>query len=128
VALPERPQAAPRIPRHHVYASEYFGVVDFMLNILPGVLPALLLRSHLAVVLLFTALRQWQTVQSHSGYDLPFDPFNRGPFHGGSRRHDFHHSHNSGCYSDFLPFWDWLCSTDGHYRAYWLKHADVAAY
>ena len=64
---------------------------------------------------------QWQTVQSHSGFDLPLDPMNRGPFYGGARRHDFHHSHNAGCYSDFLPFWDWLCGTDRHYKAFWER-------
>jgi sterol desaturase/sphingolipid hydroxylase (fatty acid hydroxylase superfamily) len=66
-------------------------------------------------------------VQSHSGFDLPYDPFNRGVFHGGARRHDFHHSHNHGCYADFLPFWDWLCSTDGAYKAYWDKRKHLAA-
>lgn len=108
--------------KHHaykgstVYASEYFGVVDFVLNILPGVLPAILLRVDLSTFLLFTALRGWQTVQSHAGYDLPFDPLNRGVFHGGARRHDFHHSHNCGCYGDWTPIWDWLCCTDKEYR------------
>ena len=113
--------------KHHefrattVWASEYFGVVDFVLNVLPGVLPALAMRSHLETLLTFTALRMWQTVQSHSGFDLPLDPMNRGPFYGGARRHDFHHSHNAGCYSDFLPFWDWLCGTDRHYKAFWER-------
>lgn len=127
--------------KHHefrattVWASEYFGVVDFVLNVLPGVLPALAMRSHLETLLMFTALRMWQTVQSHSGFDLPFDPKNNCPgmteflgmaavsfpFYGGARRHDFHHSHNAGCYSDFLPFWDWLCGTDRHYKAFWER-------
>ena len=66
----------------NVWASEYFGVVDMVLNILPGVVPALLMGAHFYTLLLFTALRQWQTVQSHAGYDLPFDPLNRGIFHG----------------------------------------------
>ena len=111
-----------------VWASEYFGIIDFVFNVLPGVVPALMLRAHFAVLMLFTALRMWQTVQSHSGYDLPYDPFNRGVFHGGARRHDFHHSHNHGCYADFLPFWDWLCGTDKAYNAFWDKHKSLAAY
>lgn len=68
-----------------------------LMNILPGRrLPALLMRSHFVTLMGFTALRQWQTVQSHAGYDLPFDPTNRGLLHGGARRHDFHHTHNHG--------------------------------
>ena len=120
--------------KHHefrattIWASEHFGEVDFVLNVLPGVIPALLLGAHFAVLMAFTVIRQWQTVQSHSGYDLPFDPFNRGVFHGGARRHDFHHTHNHGCYSDFLPFWDWLCGTDRKYAEYWQKNCHRAAY
>ena len=120
--------------KHHefrattIWASEYFGEVDFVLNVLPGVIPALLLGAHFAVLMAFTVIRQWQTVQSHSGYDLPFDPFNRGIFHGGARRHDFHHTHNNGCYSDFLPFWDWLCGTDRKYAEYWQMNRHRASY
>ena len=120
--------------KHHefqdtnVWASEWFGVVDFMLNILPGVIPGLLIRTHFAVLLVFTAIRQYQTVQTHSGFDLPFDIFNRGVFHGGARRHDFHHTHNHGCYADFLPFWDWFCGTDKKYNEYWRENAHSASY
>jgi len=50
-----------------------------------------------------TALPQ---VQSHGGYDLPLDPLNAWPlFTDGAKRHDFHHSHNAGCYGDWTPFW-----------------------
>eukprot|EP00035_Acanthoeca_spectabilis_P005422 m.113471 g.113471 ORF g.113471 m.113471 type:complete len:267 (+) comp13021_c0_seq5:3216-4016(+) len=120
--------------KHHeykatnVWASEYFGVIDLLCNVMPGVVPALLLGSHFAVFLTFTALRGYQTVQSHAGYDLPFDPLNRGPFHGGARRHDFHHSHNVGCYGDWTPFWDWMLGTDVHYTAYCQKRGPTLTY
>ena len=120
--------------KHHefkattVWASEYFGVLDFVLNVLPGVVPALALRCHLLTLLGFTAFRQWQTVQTHSGFDLPYEPTNRGPFYGAARRHDFHHTHNAGCYADFLPFWDWLCGTDRHFAAFWRERAELKAY
>lgn len=120
--------------KHHeykattVWASEYFGVIDLVLNVLPGVLPAVALRSHFTTLMAFTAFRQWQTVQSHAGYDLPFDPTNRGVFHGGARRHDFHHTHNHGCFADFLPFWDWACGTDKAYSKYWRENRHLATY
>ena len=104
-----------------VWASEYFGIVDMVLNILPGVIPAIAMKSHFMVLMLFTAVRQWQTVQSHAGFDLPFDPLNIAIFSGGARRHDFHHSHNVGCYGDWTPFWDWMCGTDVRYKEYWHK-------
>ena len=113
--------------KHHeykatnVWASEYFGVIDMILNVAPGILPAVCMGSHMAIFLAFTAFREWQTVQSHAGYDLPFDVCNVGIFSGGARRHDFHHSHNHGCYGDWTPFWDWLCGTDTSYNRYWDK-------
>ena len=72
-----------------------------VLNILPGVLPALVVRPHFATFLAFTALRQWQTVQSHAGYNLPWDPLNCFVFKDGAARHDFHHSGNTGCYGAY---------------------------
>ena len=87
-----------------------------VLQVLPGVVPAVLLSSHFVVLAAFTALRSWQTVQSHAGYDLPWDPCNVWPFSGGSRRHDFHHSHNAGNYGGFFMFWDWACGTDAAYK------------
>jgi sterol desaturase/sphingolipid hydroxylase (fatty acid hydroxylase superfamily) len=54
--------------QHHEYVatnawgSEYFSPVDMILNIIPGVAPALVLGTHFASILLFTSLRQWQTV------------------------------------------------------------------
>jgi sterol desaturase/sphingolipid hydroxylase (fatty acid hydroxylase superfamily) len=104
-----------------VWASEYFGVIDMLMNILPGVIPAIVMNSHFMVLMLFTGVRQWQTVQSHAGFDLPFDILNRGVFSGGARRHDFHHSHNVGCYGDWMPFWDYIMGTDVQYQAYWKK-------
>ena len=67
-------------------------------NIMPGVIPAFFIKPHFATFLLFTAIRQWQTVQSHAGYHLPWDPLNCGVFKDGAARHDFHHSGNKGCF------------------------------
>ena len=103
-----------------VWASEYFGVIDMVLNILPGVLPAVVMGSHFSVLLVFTALRQWQTVQSHAGYNLPWYLDFCNVFDG-ARRHDFHHSHNVGCYGDWFGFWDWLCGTDVPFNKYLKK-------
>eukprot|EP00940_MAST-03C_sp_MAST-3C-sp2_P000224 g224.t1 len=105
----------------NIWASEYFGVIDMLLNIVPGVLPGIALRVDFFSFMCFTALREWQTVQSHAGYDLPIDPLNRGPFWAGARRHDFHHSHNKGCYGDWLPLWDMLCGTDKEFVAHCEK-------
>ena len=105
----------------NVWATEYFSPPDFAANLLPGVVPGVVFGSHFAVLMAFTAARSWQSVQSHAGYDLPYDPCNRGLFLGGAKRHDYHHSHNQGCYGDWTPFWDWVCGTDRKYAAFWRK-------
>ena len=140
-------------------------------------IPAIVFGSSFRSLLWFTALRQFQTVQSHAGYNLPWcvcacvrvcvcvcvcvcgalvnvfafffcrrcspmffssfsiflffflffsfffflflhryiDPCN---LFDGARRHDYHHSHNMGCYGDWFPFWDHACGTDRNYRTY----------
>ena len=131
-------------------------------------IPAIVFGSSFRSLLWFTALRQFQTVQSHAGYNLPWcvrvcscvfvcacvcgalvnifafsfcqcshdvfffflyffsfffflflhryiDPCN---LFDGARRHDYHHSHNMGCYGDWFPFWDHACGTDRSYRTY----------
>jgi sterol desaturase/sphingolipid hydroxylase (fatty acid hydroxylase superfamily) len=101
-----------------IWASEYFSPADMVLNILPGALPGVMLGVPFSSLMVFTVLREWQTVQSHAGYDLPWDPCNLWPFSKGARRHDFHHTHNVGMYGDWSPFWDWLCGTDRAFRAF----------
>lgn len=103
----------------NVWASEYFSPADMLLQIIPGVVPAVILNVDFFSLMVFTTIREWQTVQSHAGYDLPCDPLNRFIFSGGARRHDFHHTHNTGCYGDWMPFWDYVCGTDREYREYW---------
>jgi len=42
----------------------------------------------------------------------------------GVDRHDFHHSHNKGCYGTFTVFWDWAMvstSTRNHYYLYLVE-------
>ena len=86
-------------------------------------------RKHPLSRFLHNFMVPYLLTEAHSGYDLPYDPFNRGVFHGGSRRHDFHHSHGggpdgvgtTGCYGSLFPFWDWLCGTDRSYHEWRRK-------
>jgi sterol desaturase/sphingolipid hydroxylase (fatty acid hydroxylase superfamily) len=76
--------------------------------------------SHFALFALYIGLRFHETVDAHSGYALPWSPWRwLGAMHGGAGRHDWHHSHQVGCYGGFT-FWDWFCGTDKAYRA-WKK-------
>lgn len=67
---------------------------------------------HISTLFFHHCFRWIETVDSHSGYELPFSPFNLlWPIFGGSRMHDYHHREFNGNYgSSFI--WDRLFGTD----------------
>lgn len=83
----------------------------------------MLLKSHLAVVILWTAVRTVEPMISHSGYAFPWDPVRRhlGWF-ADLDGHDWHHSHNKGMYG-IIPWWDRLFGTDLEYKKWQQKQA-----
>jgi len=72
---------------------------------------------HWSTLFLYNCMRWLETVDAHSGYELPFSPFHRLPLFGGARMHDYHHRAFWGNYGASF-FWDWLCGTD---KAYWQE-------
>jgi len=63
----------------------------------------------------------WQTIESHSGYVVPFplSPWSLPSALGGEQgRHEFHHSRNVGNFGGFFNWWDRLCGTDAEYEAW----------
>lgn len=68
---------------------------------------------HISTLFYYHCFRWLETVDSHSGYELPFSPFHVLPFFGGARMHDHHHRAFNGSYgASFI--WDRLCGTDSH--------------
>ncbi len=109
--------------QHHQFkqnvgvAAEYASPLEEIFGTaVPFLMASVLMKVHLSTFLLWTALRISETVNSHSGYYLPWIPYNWFPsFLGGSDRHDFHHSNNKGSFGSWTRFWDWACGTDGWY-------------
>ncbi len=113
--------------QHHEFkhavglATEYaHPAEDLLCNATATLAGPLLLGSHAAVVVGYTAIKLWQSVDAHSSLHLPFPltPWNVLPGMDCSRAHDFHHSHNVGCYGGFFSFWDRICGTDAAYRRF----------
>ena len=111
--------------QHHQFrysvglAVEYaHPVEDLLSNTIPTVLGALLLGSHVSVAFGYMAMKVWQSIDAHCGFLLPFplSPWNVLPGMDCALAHDFHHSHNMGCYGGFFVWWDVLCGTDKAYR------------
>jgi sterol desaturase/sphingolipid hydroxylase (fatty acid hydroxylase superfamily) len=87
-------------------------VEDVFANIMPTIIGAFVMGSHPVTLFAWLVLRVWETVDAHSGYSFKWSPFKMFWWQGGPDRHDFHHSHNIGCYGSFTIFWDWFCHTD----------------
>lgn len=76
-----------------------------------------ILTRHVLTLWFWLVVRLLETVEDHSGYDLPFNPTQFIPFWGGSVHHDFHHRTFDGNYASVFTFWDFIFGTDKAFRA-----------
>jgi methylsterol monooxygenase/4-alpha-methyl-delta7-sterol-4alpha-methyl oxidase len=66
----------------------------------------ILIGAHLYVVYIWVAIRQFEAVDGHAGYDIPWNPAHWLPVYQGPVYHDFHHAKFKGNYAGFLPYLD----------------------
>ncbi|CAH7686725.1 methylsterol monooxygenase [Phakopsora pachyrhizi] len=78
-------------------------------------------NCHLFTVYIWVALRLFQAIDAHSGYDFPWSLHNIIPFWAGAEHHDYHHEKFIGCYSTSFRWWDHLFGTDKAYKEYRKK-------
>lgn len=109
---------------HHTFffsvsiAAEATHPVESALgNALPFSIPCLLFGFHQVTMWAWLVWRILETVDGHSGYELPWSPFRLIPFSGSAYHHDAHHSLNTGNYSSFFTWWDKLCGTEIPHKA-----------
>lgn len=77
----------------------------------------LLFTNHLMLMWTWVTFRLLETIDVHSGYDIPYlNPFHLIPGYAGVRFHDFHHYNFVGNYSSTFFWWDWLLGTDQQYE------------
>lgn len=119
--------------QHHEFktpigiSSKYaHPIEDIIANTLPTILGPIFMGTHAYVFWLWLFIRLLETIDAHSGYSFPLSPFHALPFQGGAERHDFHHSHNVGCFGSFTIFWDWICGTDQAFLEWKAKNPSVA--
>jgi plant 4alpha-monomethylsterol monooxygenase len=99
-------------------AAEYAHPLEVIFLGTCTILPPLLVGPHLFTLLVYLCLRCLQTVECHSGYDLPCSPNKWLPMYGGARFHDHHHRIHSGNYSSTFTWVDALFGTDTAYQAW----------
>lgn len=112
---------------HHTHsapfgiAAEYAHPVEVVFLGLSTIIPPLLVAPHLFTLYVYMVLRAFQTVECHSGYDLPVSPRHWIPGYGGARFHDHHHRIHSGNLSSTFIWMDWIAGTDLAYRDWEIK-------
>ncbi|EFA78624.1 C-4 methyl sterol oxidase [Heterostelium album PN500] len=95
--------------------AEYAHPIETLLLGVGTCLGPFLLTRDLFTLWSWLAIRLYQTVECHSGYDFPWNPTNFIPFWGGSHFHDFHHETFVGNYSSTFTYLDKLCGTSDKY-------------
>lgn len=110
---------------HHVHheftapsslSASYSHPIEVVIQGMGTFMGPILFRPHLLILVLWTNLRQFSAVDSHSGYDFPFSLNNILPsIFGGADFHDFHHRTYNGAYSSNFIFWDKWMGTCGAY-------------
>ena len=98
-------------------AAEYAHPVETFFLGIGTLLGPLFFAKHMVTLWAWLFVRLWETVEDHSGYDLPWNPTNFIPFWGGAVHHDFHHNTFQGPYSSIFTWCDWVFGTDAKFRA-----------
>lgn len=85
----------------------------------------LLMCNHMVMMWAWVTFRLMETIDVHSGYDVPFlNPMHLLPGYAGARFHDFHHYNFVGNYSSTFVWWDRLLGTDQQYKEFRRKGTD----
>lgn len=105
----------------------YFHPVEHVQTVVDAVAPALLLKSHVSVCLLWIFLATANVLLHHCGYDFePYWPDSLRPFFSSmTQQHDYHHYAFNKCYG-VLGILDWIHGTDAGLEAHldqWKKQA-----
>lgn len=78
-----------------------------------------LVRCHVVTLWAWIVLRQWEAIETHSGYHFPWSPTRLVPFYGGAEFHDHHHlvgGQSTGNFASCFTYCDALYGTDKGYR------------
>jgi len=98
-------------------AAEYAHPIETAVLGLGTILGPFCFARHLLTLWCWLVVRLWETIEDHSGYEIPWNPLNFIPFWGGAVHHDYHHKEFEGNYASVFTFWDWVFGTDIGFRA-----------
>ncbi|CAF3867616.1 unnamed protein product [Adineta steineri] len=106
--------------KHHVY-KQPTGVTAVLSDPFEGIqtqlatwfMPIFIKETHIFTVCIWVAIRTYQTVIAHSGYNLPYitTQYWLPELMPGTIAHDFHHQHGKWNYGSFFSVWDQIMGT-----------------
>ena len=119
---------------HHQYsapfglAAEYASPIEvLMLGFgtvgLPILWCAMTGNLHILTMYLWIALRLFQAIDAHSGYEFPLSLHHFLPFWAGADHHDTHHERFVGNYASSFRWWDYMLDTESGMEAMKRKRA-----
>eukprot|EP00930_Biecheleria_cincta_P075128 TRINITY_DN62306_c0_g1_i1.p1 TRINITY_DN62306_c0_g1~~TRINITY_DN62306_c0_g1_i1.p1 ORF type:complete len:266 (+),score=31.74 TRINITY_DN62306_c0_g1_i1:71-868(+) len=91
----------------------YFHPLEHAQATLEAVVPAIVLKSHVSLLILWICMATFNVLLHHCGYDWePYWPDSLKPFfHSMTQQHDYHHAAFDRCFG-VLGLLDWLHGTD----------------
>ena len=122
-----------RFFRTTVWAVEFaHPLEDLFVNTTATMLGGVVQGAHPGVIVLYAALKLYQSTEAHCGYAVKF-PLSIGSLidsMDASPAHHYHHAAVTSNYGGWFMFWDWVCGTDAKYRAHITvnKGAELPAY
>ncbi|XP_064644357.1 methylsterol monooxygenase 1-like [Lineus longissimus] len=118
---------------HHHYqvpfgmVAEYAHPAETMILGMGFFIGIMVFCNHMVLLWAWVIVRLFETIDVHSGYDIPYlNIFHLIPFYGGAKFHDFHHMNFNGNYSSTFTWWDKIFGTDAQYKEYQKKQAEKA--
>ncbi|KQK17305.1 methylsterol monooxygenase 1-1 [Brachypodium distachyon] len=87
-----------------------------------------LVPCHMITLWLWFLVFQLVLVETHCGFDFPFNPTKLIPFYGGAEHHDYHHLVGEKSRSNFAPvftYCDYLYGTDKGYKYHKASQAKL---
>lgn len=98
-------------------AAEYASPIEVMVLGFGSIGPPIIWcgitgELHILTMYIWIALRLFQAIDAHSGYEFPWSLHHFLPFWAGAEHHDVHHERFIGNYASSFRWWDYLLDTE----------------
>ncbi|XP_037438459.1 very-long-chain aldehyde decarbonylase GL1-10-like [Triticum dicoccoides] len=119
---------------HHEYTAPngfvapYMHWTEVLILTVPTVVGPVIAPCHLITFGIWFVMVAISAIETHCGYNFPFNPTKLIPFWGGAEFHDYHHYLGGNCQSNFatvFTYCDYLYGTDNAFRRHKARQAKL---